>query len=168
MPRPRIHIPLTKLDRWLEAASLALLFATWLTAILFYPNLPGEIPIHYNLAGAPDNFGPKGYVFLFPALATFLYLLLTVVNRYPHAFNYLQKVTEANAHDLYAGATRLLRFLKLGILLAMNISLLEIWRSTLAPEAADLIWLPWAMDVLILLPILIYLVRQLFSARSAG
>lgn len=34
-----------------------------LLTLYFYPNLPNEIPIHFDYLGNPDNYGPRSFTF---------------------------------------------------------------------------------------------------------
>lgn len=50
-------------------------------AAYWYPSLPGTIPVHFNSNGEADNWGPRGMIFLSPAImgvvSLVVYLLLT-------------------------------------------------------------------------------------------
>lgn len=84
----------------------------WLQVAIFYPKLPDIIPIHFNGAGIPDGFGAKGNILTLPTVATIIFVGMTVLNRFPHIFNYPTNITEENALRQYTLATRLIRHLK--------------------------------------------------------
>jgi hypothetical protein len=46
---------------------------------------------------------------------------MTVLNRFPHIFNYTTTITEENALREYTRATRLVRYLKLTMVLILGI-----------------------------------------------
>lgn len=54
-----------------------------------YPLLPNPIPTHFNLAGTPDDFSPKGFwVVFFPVLIQIVLTIgLSIVYRYPKYSN---------------------------------------------------------------------------------
>lgn len=110
--RPEIKLRLTLRDKLLEFAGVVLLIALWIWVWTSYKDLPNEIPAHYNFKGEADSFGGKATIFLLPAIATFLFVVMTIINRYPHHFNYLTKITEDNALHQYTIATRMIRTLK--------------------------------------------------------
>jgi uncharacterized membrane protein len=114
--RPAITPEWQAIDTFLEAMAAAGVVAILALTIYHYGNLPEEIPIHFNLKGDPDGFGSKPAVWLMPGVSIFIYALLTVVNRFPHTFNFTVEITEANAEKQYAIATRMIRFLKAIIL----------------------------------------------------
>lgn len=111
--RPKINITLSPSDKFAELLCLSLLLLLWAGTIGFYNKLPHEIPVHFNAAMEPDRYGKKVSIFALPAIATFLYLGLTILNRFPHIYNYNVNVTPQNARALYTAATRYLRWVKL-------------------------------------------------------
>ncbi len=62
-----------------EWLPLTLIGLSFLTTALIYPRLPDPMPVHWNVAGLPDNYAPRAVgAFLLPAttLATYLGLFL--------------------------------------------------------------------------------------------
>ncbi len=107
--RPKIKIEKTKADVALEIIAFALIGFIWIDAVSAYFSLPNEIPLHFDLHGAPDRYGGKLSLFTLPVLATLVSALLFVLSRYPHMFNYPIKITEANVRAAYSLATQLIR-----------------------------------------------------------
>ncbi|HEY0433907.1 MAG TPA: SdpI family protein [Chitinophagaceae bacterium] len=60
---------------------VAMVSIPWLYLIILWPALPATIPVHFDLHGDPDKFGPKQDVFIGPAVCSaaslLMYLLLT-------------------------------------------------------------------------------------------
>jgi uncharacterized membrane protein len=79
--------------------------------------LPDRIPVHFNAAGQPNGWGSPGALLFLPILAAGLYLLLTVIARFPSLFNYPVKVTDANRSRLEPLGQGLLAWIKAEILL---------------------------------------------------
>ncbi len=51
-----------------------------IVAVVSWPQLPEQIPVHWNIEGQPDRFGSKWEgVALFPSLAVGIYLLLALL-----------------------------------------------------------------------------------------
>ncbi|MGY6561188.1 MAG: DUF1648 domain-containing protein [Luteibaculaceae bacterium] len=123
--RPRITLNLSIADKVAEGFGWILLCTIWILTVLNYQALPEIIPIHYNAAGVPDGFGKKATILMLPLVATGLFLGLTVLNKYPHVFNYPIEITQENALKQYTSATRLLRYLKIILLLIFGGILLE-------------------------------------------
>jgi len=58
-----------------------LIFAAMVAAAFyFYPQLPAEVPVHWNFAGEADNFASKAFgAFLLPGLALFFLTLFPLL-----------------------------------------------------------------------------------------
>lgn len=115
--RPRIKIPFTRTDRFLEFSGWAILAILWVFVLFNYSALPDTIPTHFNASGKPDGFDKKISILLIPAIATIFYVGLTLLNRVPHIFNYIQEVTFQNAREQYRRATLIVRYLKFGLVI---------------------------------------------------
>ena len=97
-------------------AALALLLAETARA-LYGPNpLSSPIPTHFNAAGNPNGWGSASMLWLFPAIASALYLLITWVARHPDAFNFPVRVTPLNRARLQAIALSMIAWLKAELL----------------------------------------------------
>jgi hypothetical protein len=101
--------------RVLEAVSsiaLAVLLVQTARALYGPAPLAGQIPTHFNAAGNPDAWGSAGMLWLLPAIAVGLYLLMTWVARHPDAFNFPVRVTPFNRPRLQALALSMIAWLK--------------------------------------------------------
>ncbi|MDD4146020.1 MAG: DUF1648 domain-containing protein [Clostridia bacterium] len=114
--RPVLQLPLTSWEKSLEAISIwgvllhfTLLFTSW-------ESLPGKIPQHFGVTGAPDAWGGKGTLMILPITTLVMYLLLTIISKYPHTFNYLYEINEKNAEVQYRYARYMLVVLKAEII----------------------------------------------------
>lgn len=117
MGRPKVKIELAALDKTMEVCCLILLIAYWAFVLYAFNNMPEEIPTHFNASGEVDSTGGKDNVWLLPVITTIMYILLTLLNRVPHIFNYPVEINEENASFQYALAMRLVRTMKLIIVL---------------------------------------------------
>lgn len=135
--RPKITIELNNADRIVEWLSWTLLIGIWVFASYGYLNLPEIIPVHFDAYGKPDDYGNKWSIFLLPFFSLFIVIGLTLLNRYPHIFNYPVKITEQNAKKQYIAATRLIRWLKIGILIMFGAILYQIHASAIEHSAGN-------------------------------
>ena len=115
--KPRIKINKSKTDRRLELFGGILLLLLWLITVYVYAHSPGTIPIHFDDSGKTNNYGSRNMLFFLTILATIIYAGITQLNKFPHILNYPVKITAENAAQQYSNATRMLRFLKAGVLL---------------------------------------------------
>src|ERR1700722_9305629 len=102
-----------KLLHILSLAALA--FLLWITyAAPYGPNhLTGRIPTHFGADGQPDAWGEPKMLLLLPCVAIFLYLMMTLVSRFPNAFNYPVRVTAQNRPRLQGIAQNMIAWLTL-------------------------------------------------------
>jgi hypothetical protein len=103
----------------LEALAVATLaLQLWITyRALFGPErLPERIPTHFDGAGNPNGWGTPTMLLLLPAIAVSIYLLFTVVTRFPSAFNYPVRVTTQNRLQLQALALDMIAWLKVELI----------------------------------------------------
>jgi uncharacterized membrane protein len=109
----RIKIELTANDKIVEIIGWFALAAIWAMVITSYPKLPNTIPTHYNAVGEVDGLGNRINIFLLPLLATLFFVGITILNKFPHIFNYLNQIDSDNALRHYTNATRMNRYIKL-------------------------------------------------------
>jgi len=119
--RPGIKLKPTLGDIILELIGYLSLFTLWYLIAINYYKLPETIPAHYNAAGNADSFGGKETIFALPIIATILFIGMTILNRFPHIFNYPVKITEENAFRQYSNANRMLRYLKFIIVVIFGV-----------------------------------------------
>lgn len=112
MSNPKINIPPDQQDKVLEGLSLIGLILMPVTLLFFYGDLPPEIPLNFNVQGQPDSYATKETIWILPALALMLFVMLTAIQGSPHQFNYSVPITPENAADQYRNALRMLRWLK--------------------------------------------------------
>lgn len=100
----------------LEVVSLGLLaIMFWFTysALNGAERLPDRIPTHFDISGHPNAWGPPGFLWFLPAVATGVYLLLTVLGsiRY-RRYNLPTRVTEANLPFIQDQTTLMVAWIK--------------------------------------------------------
>lgn len=76
--------------------------------LIMWTKLPDQIPIHYNVNGEADGFGPKGTIWLLVIIGGILSLALYYLNRHPQIFNYPIAITDENRTRLYNKAQGLI------------------------------------------------------------
>lgn len=119
--RPRLKLKLTQADKTVEIIGWLLIFALWSLTFINFNSLPDIIPTHYNGAGVADGFGDKWMILTLPLVATVLFVAMTILNKFPHIFNYPTDVTAENALRQYTNATRFIRYLKVIIVLIFGL-----------------------------------------------
>ncbi len=162
MNRPKkIKIKLTKLDKIVEIAGWAIIIAIWLLLWLHYFDLPEEIPTHYNIHGKADAYGAKYNLFFLPIIATILFVSITILNRYPHIFNYPTPITKENALRQYTLATRLIRGTKLLTSILFLIIMLNTTNISQVSAGRLNLWMIFAVIFLIFIFLIIYVIKSI-------
>ncbi len=96
-------------------ALLALVVLFWMSwSALYGANpLPARVATHFDAAGTPNAWGSPQGILLFPLIAGVLYLLLSVVVRFPAAFHYPVRVTPVNIARLQEVTLDMIAWLKM-------------------------------------------------------
>ncbi|MCB0849064.1 MAG: DUF1648 domain-containing protein [Bacteroidetes bacterium] len=158
--RPKIKLELTTTDKTFEILGWISVLAIWVFTITNYTNLPDIIPTHYNSAGQVDGFGGKGYIFTWPLIATFLFIGLTILNKFPHVFNYPTNITADNALRKYTNATRLIRYLKFIIVIVFGLITFKTIQNVNGEASGLGIWfLPLTLG-LIFIPLTYFVIKS--------
>ena len=160
--RPKIELELTRFDKTLEILGWISVLVIWILVITNYITLPDTIPIHYNSLGVADRFGGKENILTLPIVATILFIGLTMLNQFPHLFNYPTEITDDNALRQYTYATRLLRYLKFIILVIFG----AITWQTISNVHKIGIWFLPTTVALMLIPLIYFLIKSLNSKRQ--
>lgn len=162
--KPKFKIELTTTDRILEITGWASLAVLWIVTLFYFRLLPETIPTHFNAAGIADDHGPKASVFILPAIGTILFIGLTILNRFPHIFNYPVKITPENRLRQFTMATRLVRVLKVSMLVVF---ILIIWSASAAAinkSNSIGIWFTPVILAIVFIPLGYYIYRS-FKAK---
>lgn len=119
--RPKIKLELNFADKTVEAISWLALALLWFFVLFNYSSLPKTIANHFNFVGEIDDYGNKEEIFTLPLISTFISVVMTIFNKYPHIFNYPTAITTENALAQYTNATRMFRILKLAVVFIFTI-----------------------------------------------
>jgi uncharacterized membrane protein len=118
--RPKIKIKRTIVDWIIEFAAFTFVVFLIVLPIINYSHLPETIPVHFNAAGEADGYGSRTTLWILPVTGLFMWFMFTVLEAFPHIFNYPVKITAENAETQYRLAIRLLRVLKTVILIIFS------------------------------------------------
>ena len=161
--KPIIKPNLTPTDKFIEIIGWCAVVAIWIMTIIYYPELPDTIPIHFDYTGQADGFGGKEKILILPVTTTLLFALMTLLNKFPHIFNYPVEITETNALRQYTIATKLIRFLKLAIVVILGLIEFTSIQIANGQNGLGTLFLPFTIGF-ILLP-LVYFVLKMYKAR---
>ncbi|MGA7107819.1 MAG: DUF1648 domain-containing protein [Terracidiphilus sp.] len=94
------------------AALAVLVWMTW-DALQGANRLPDRVPTHFDASGTPNAWGSPAGMLLLPVLAAALYLVMSIVVRFPDAFHYPVRVTAQNIARLQAVTLNMVAWLKM-------------------------------------------------------
>lgn len=162
-PRPKIRLELNRADKVVEITGWVTLISIWILVTLNYSDLPDIIPIHYNVEGIADRFGDKANILILPLIATTFFIGLTILNKFPHIFNYPTTITENNASRQYGNATRMIRYLKLMLAVVLGLIAFKTIQNAGGQTDGLGIWfLPFMLSV-IFVPLAYFIIKSLKS-----
>ncbi|RMH61515.1 MAG: DUF1648 domain-containing protein [Calditrichaeota bacterium] len=163
MTQPRCSVPKTGMDYFLEIAAGLLIISLWGLIALNYNRLPDTIPVHFSFGLQPDAYGSKSLIWTIPVVGTLLFLMFTILSRYPHTFNYPVTITEENIERIYRFAVRFVRVLNLLLALLMtSLFYLQIFftlGNTVYPFMRIIVW----GCVFLILFLVIYFMVRIFK-----
>jgi hypothetical protein len=119
--------------KWLEGIALLVLglhLAITVRALFGSDHLPERIPIQFDATDHPTAWGSPAMLILLPAITLIIYLLFTVVTRFPGAFNYPVRVTSFNRPRIENLALDMMAWLKVEIVGVLT------WMQWVTIEAA--------------------------------
>ncbi len=136
MPKPKINPVRTLPDVFLEAFAFSSVVYLVAYLVFNYTYLPEDLSV--SIGTENSVLSGKSITILLAVIAVSLYVVITVLNNYPHILNYPVKITRKNARKQYQLAKSFNSYLKLfiGILIliiqAKIIS--NIWNYPSGPE----------------------------------
>jgi hypothetical protein len=110
--RPVLNIPRTPFEMSLELIAAGAVVLACALLAQAWPAVPDRVPQHFGPTGQPDTWGGKQILWVLPAVAAGNYLLMTIVSRFPHTFNYPWPITVQNAEAQYVLGRTLMTALK--------------------------------------------------------
>jgi uncharacterized membrane protein len=157
--RPLIKPEMAPVDWLLEGMALVGLVTVFGYALYFYPKLPDIIPSHFNAAGKADDYSPKNTFWFLPGLTVFIYVLLTLIARIPHSFNFPVAITQKNARTQYTLALRFIRYLKVIIIWLFFFIVQAMARDVRGSDASGLgLWFLPVFLAAIFIPMITYFI----------
>ncbi len=112
----------------------ALLLVATIFVLVRWQNLPSQIPTHFNFAGEADAYGGKGAVIFEIITGWVVFILLTIIVKFPKTWNMPFKVTPENSARLYGITRGMLEIVKLLTALLFVIIMISAAMNTALPQ----------------------------------
>lgn len=147
-----------------EFISVLLMLLVACIVIVFYRDIPSQVPLHYNIYGEADAYSRKWAIFIVPIVMMITYIALSILQKKPHIFNYPIKVTEQNKIKLYeVGVEMVVVFKAMSLLMLSSLSISSILDS-INKNGYINAWLIIAI-VLLWVIIFIYYIRKMYALK---
>lgn len=104
-------------SRFVEILCIAVLTAVTVYVFIFWSKLPQTVPIHFDAAGNVDGYGSKASLLILLFVIYFFYGLLSLLQRFPQANNYLVAITQENKERQYALVSKMVLTMKLELIM---------------------------------------------------
>lgn len=109
-----------------------------------YPQMPQEVPVHFNAMGQPDEYGNKIAVLGLACGIILVQLVIYWASKKPQVMDYPAKVTDENAQRLYREGERF--FVCLGLSISALMAGISALYLSFDPMISNyLIWLSLAV-----------------------
>ncbi len=154
--QPKVNPPVTQREKLFDKLTIATLLAMLVVAAIYYPQLPQEIPIHFNGKGEPDGFGNKMTLWLVPLIGLGVSLPMFYLYKIPHTYNYMTKITPENAAYEYQRAREMLRMTNFSMALVFFVVTTMICYSAMNGNAGSGPWLIIVILILAFAPMIWY------------
>lgn len=123
--RPKLKIPKTKSEWFWDIIGYLFFLGSIIFLASVWGKLPEKVPGHYDAAGRVDRWGSKWELLILPGVGAILALLMQVLEKFPHIYNYPERLNALNAKQFYVHSRKLLNQLKNICLIFFALILLE-------------------------------------------
>ena len=147
--RPILKLRKTKSERIWDVIGGGLFIGAIVFLAISWANIPDQVPGHYNASGEVDRWGTKYELFILPAVGFILWVLMNILEKFPHVHNYPERLNEMNVEAFYIQSRMLLNSIKNVCLLTFAYIMFQSIRVALGDaESLGLWFLPVMLIVL--------------------
>lgn len=112
-------------ERVFSITSTLLFIGSVAFLVVMWGKLPSKVPGHFGFTGEVTRYGSKWELAVVLIVGVGLYLLMHVLEKYPHVYNYPIEITESNAEEAYRISRSLILFLKNIILILFALMMMN-------------------------------------------
>lgn len=156
---PNLKPPVTSREKLLDKVVIAMWVLILGLLFYYYPQLPDEVPTHFNGKGAPDAWGPKIKIWILLLMGLGMSVLLFFIYKIPHLYNYTTKITAENASYEYQRVREIMRWINCSMTLVFGISILESCLVAFGRTLGLGMWTVPLILVVSVLPLILYFTK---------
>lgn len=138
--RPIVDLPKTKREKVWDWIGGGFFIATMLYIIVMWSKIPDKVPGHFNGAGEVDRWGSKIELFILPFIGVFLWILMSLLEKAPHMYNYPARLNENNVEVFYLSSRKVLNEVKNYCLILFAIISIQMVRIALGDAHSLGLW----------------------------
>lgn len=124
--RPKLEISKTAAEKLANIIGYSIFIGALLYAIIAFPFLPPEVPMHFGSGGEVNRYGSKYEMIILIVIPFFIIPMLEALERFPEMHNYPKRMNEANIEAFYLNSRKLLNSTKNGVLIIFAVIFIEI------------------------------------------
>lgn len=124
--QPKLDSPKTAAEKLTNIIGYTIFIGALLYAVIAFPFLPAEVPMHFNSAGGADRYGSKYEMIVLIIIPFFIIPMLEALERVPEMHNYPKRINESNAEAFYLNSRQLMNVTKNGVLIIFAVIFIEI------------------------------------------
>jgi len=111
-----------------------LLLGTTVYTCIMWQQVPEQVPLHFDFSGNVTDYGGKGSMIFLLVIAWVMFVVMTVLVKFPNTWNMPVKITVENAERLYSITRCMLEVVKLLAVLLMIAIIITTVTGTEFPE----------------------------------
>ncbi|HIK09218.1 MAG TPA: DUF1648 domain-containing protein [Oscillatoriaceae cyanobacterium M33_DOE_052] len=129
--------------------------------IRYWSQLPATVPMHFNIRGQADLFGPKITIWIGPAIALACYILMSFIAKNMGSWNYPVPINQDNANIQAQIGLEMLIWMKAEMMVMLVFLEWQVIRVALGKSETFNVAAIFAMLGLIIATSIFYLVQAL-------
>ena len=111
------------------------LLGTTVYVMISWTQMPEQIPLHYDFSGNVTDYGGKTALIPILAITWFIFILMTVLVKFPKAWNIPVTVTKENFERVYSITRGLMEAVKFEAVLLMIVTIISAVKGVDLPLA---------------------------------
>lgn len=121
MERIKLDLKVSRLGIFLNIAAVIAFIGALSFILINWSTLPESVPSHYNALGEADDWGSRGVIFVPLAIGVLIWVLFSILEKYPHLHNY-PEINEKNVTHMYKNSMLMLNVIKNELMIIFSFS----------------------------------------------
>lgn len=131
-----------------------LLLGTTVFTLINWTQMPEQIPLHYDFVGNVTDYGGKAAIIPIVVIAWVIFILMTVLVKFPKTWNIPVAITKENFERVYSITRGMMEVVKLEAVLLMAVTIISSVRGA---------ELPWIIMIIMMVIITLTVVIGLYK-----